>query len=144
MKTLNDLLARIPEMQAKAKQRAEQERHLHIKRGGVRVFKFADVAIRALHECSYVGPLAVAEEHQKAVGASGRTHRRKALDAVLNQMGTIWGQNAGSLKGCSTDTLGQNGDTDCPRSTNTALLACRQHKIKKPTKALCRKRFNGF
>ena len=59
MKTLNDLLARIPEMQAKAKQRAEQERHLHTKRGGVRVFKSADVAIRALHECSYVGPLVV-------------------------------------------------------------------------------------
>ena len=36
-----------------------QTRQLHTKRGGVRVFKSADVAIRALHECSYVGPLAV-------------------------------------------------------------------------------------
>ena len=36
-----------------------QTRQLHTKRGGVRVFKSADVAIRALHECSYVGPVAV-------------------------------------------------------------------------------------
>ena len=36
-----------------------QTRQLHTKRGAVRVFKSADVAIRALHECSYVGPLAV-------------------------------------------------------------------------------------
>ena len=36
-----------------------QTRQLHTKRGGVRVFKSADVAIRALHECSYVGPLVV-------------------------------------------------------------------------------------
>lgn len=36
-----------------------QTRQLHTKRGGVRVFKSADVAIRALRECGYVGPVAV-------------------------------------------------------------------------------------
>ena len=34
-------------------------RQVHAQRGGVRVFKTADAAIKALHECSYVGPLAV-------------------------------------------------------------------------------------
>ena len=34
-------------------------RQMHAQRGGVRVFKTADAAIKALHECSYVGPLAV-------------------------------------------------------------------------------------
>lgn len=99
MKTLNDLLARIPEMQAKAKQRAEQERHLHTKRGGVRVFKSADVAIRALHECSYVGPLAVAEEHQKAVGASVRQSLAEDSDAATKVLGEAAKLVIGSLSG---------------------------------------------
>ena len=34
-------------------------RQMHAQRGGVRMFKTADAAIKALHECSYVGPLAV-------------------------------------------------------------------------------------
>jgi hypothetical protein len=34
-------------------------RQMHSQRGGVRVFKSADAAINALHECSYGGPVAV-------------------------------------------------------------------------------------
>lgn len=34
-------------------------RQLHTQRGGVRVFKSADAAIKALHECSYAGSVVV-------------------------------------------------------------------------------------
>lgn len=36
-----------------------QTRQLHTKRAAVRVFKSADVAIKALHECSYAGSVVV-------------------------------------------------------------------------------------
>lgn len=36
-----------------------QTRQLHTRRGGVRVFKTADAAIRALHECGYAGSVVV-------------------------------------------------------------------------------------
>ena len=39
-----------------------QTRQLHTKRGDMRVFKSADVAIKTLHECSYAGPVAVVME----------------------------------------------------------------------------------
>lgn len=34
-------------------------RQMHSQRGGVRVFKTADAAIKALHECSYAGSVVV-------------------------------------------------------------------------------------
>lgn len=36
-----------------------QTRELHTKRGDLRVFKSADVAIKALLDCEYTGPLGV-------------------------------------------------------------------------------------
>ena len=34
-------------------------RQMHSQRGGVRVFKTADAAIKAMHECSYAGSVVV-------------------------------------------------------------------------------------
>ena len=105
---------------------------MHSQRGGVRVFKTADAAIKAMHECSYAGSvvvvmkpeggqlmdaqqqlfglMAVAEEHQKAVKAAidGLTAERAALAkerAAVAQAAASVAGIAGEVRKAAADAV---------------------------------------
>lgn len=43
-------------------------RQMHAQRGGVRVFKTADAAIKAMHECGYAGSVVVVMKNADEMG----------------------------------------------------------------------------